>query len=117
MSANLNEPFSIDAREDGKVLVVRIHGSAGMGEAEELQAKLDELVATEVPRIVIDLSGMNFISSSGLGALIAAHLRSRKHGQQVRLVNPQKAVLDVLETTRLTKLFDIYSSLDQALKD
>jgi anti-sigma B factor antagonist len=86
-----------------------------MDAAEKLRLKLEELAAKGAPVIVVDLSGMDFICSLGLGAIISGHLKCRHHNGQIKLVNPQQAVMQLLETTRLTKLFPIYSSVDQAL--
>jgi anti-anti-sigma regulatory factor len=51
----------------------------------------------------------------GLGAIIAGHLRARRHNGEIRLARPQPAVMQLLETTRLTKLFCVYSGVDDAL--
>lgn len=99
----------------GPAVVLRLRGSAGMEEADHLRRRLEELAAKKSPLIVLDLTAMEFISSLGLGAIVTGHLRSRHHNGQLRLVNPQPAVLHLLETTRLTKLFGIYSSVEKAI--
>ncbi|HOD81064.1 MAG: Anti-sigma-B factor antagonist [Planctomycetes bacterium ADurb.Bin126] len=106
----------LDVLQVGPAVVVRIAGSAGMREAEQMRAALEKLADDKPPLIVLDLSSMEFICSMGLGAIIQSHLRSRHHNGQVRLVNPQPAVLDLLETTRLNKLFQIYPSVEQAVR-
>ncbi len=108
--------LAFDVLQTGPAIVVRISGSAGMREAEQMRAALEELAENKPPLIVLDLSAMDFICSMGLGAIIQSHLRSRHHNGQVRLVNPQPAVLDLLETTRLNKLFQIYPSVEQAVR-
>ena len=64
---------------------------------------------------MLDLHEMDFICSLGLGAIINGHLKSRHHQGQIRLVGPVPPVRELLETTRLTKLFGIYDSVEQAL--
>jgi anti-sigma B factor antagonist len=86
-----------------------------MAEAEEIRRTLEELAARCAPVIVLDLSEMDFICSVGLGAIITGHLRSRHHQGEIRLVNPQDNIQDLLHTTKLTKLFAIYPTLEQAL--
>ena len=81
-----------------------------------MRLKLEELAAQRKPVLVLDMADLEFICSLGLGAIISGHLKSRHHQGQIRLVNPQPAVRDVLEKTRLTSLFPIYASVDQALK-
>jgi len=107
--------LNIETRQDGDVVVVVVRGSAGMSEAETMRTELEKLAGSHAPLIVLDLSGMDFICSAGLAAIICAHLRSRHHRGKIKLVNPQPAVRELLETTQLTKLFPIYADLDQAV--
>ncbi len=99
----------------GQAVVVTLGGSAGMAEAESLRQRLEHLAQNKSPLIVLDLSEMDFISSLGLGAIVAGHLKCRHHQGLIRLVNPQPAVRELLETTRLNQLFQVYSSIDEAL--
>ncbi len=55
----------------------------------------------------LDLSTVTFLDSSGLGVLVALHKTLRSRGGQVRLHNPTPNVLQVLELTRLHRIFDI----------
>ena len=114
MAHEQQERLRLELRETGSMAVVGIHGSAGMDEADTIRIQLEELTAKHVPLIILDLSDMDFISSLGLGAIIAGHLKTRHYEGEIRLVNPQPAVRRLLETTRLTKLFPLYASLDMA---
>jgi anti-anti-sigma factor len=66
-------------------------------------------------RVVVDLSRVSFIDSSGLGALIGARNRARELGGSVSLVGPPPAVTRILTGTHLHEAFPIFQSLDQAL--
>ena len=101
-------------RHDGAA-VVSISGSVSMAEAERLGKRLEKLAAEKAPIIVLEMSEMDFICSLGLGAIITGHLKCCHHCGQIRLVNPTPPVRELLETTRLTKLFDIYDNIEQAL--
>jgi anti-sigma B factor antagonist len=107
--------FHLDVEQRGDASVVTIRGSAGMTAADTLREALETLAAREVPVIVIDLSGMEFISSLGLGAIINGHLKCRHHNGRIKLVNPRASVRRLLETTRLTKLFAVHPTVEQAL--
>jgi anti-sigma B factor antagonist len=107
--------LQVKLEEAGQALVVRICGSVSIDEADRLRTELDELAARKAPTMVLDLSKMSFICSSGLGAIISAHIKSRHHQGQIRVVNPQPAVRNLLETTRLIKLFPVYPTVDEAL--
>jgi len=99
----------------GPNAVVTLGGSAGMVEAEQLRRELEALAAQEVAITVLDAGELEFIGSAGLAAIVHGHLKNRHHGGQIRIVAPQPAVFDVLERTRFTQLFSIYSSVQQAL--
>ncbi len=103
------------SRQSG-LAIVQIVGAASISEAEKLRITLEKLADERLPVIVLDLSQMEFICSLGLGAIISAHLRCRHHQGQIRLVKPTHTVRELLETTRLTKLFTIYDSFEAALK-
>ncbi len=107
----------IDVEDRGTATVVTVHGSVGIQDAERLRESLEELTDRHAPLLVLDLSDMDFICSLGLGAMINAHLQSRHHGGRIRLVNPQEPIRDLLETTRLTRLFEIYGDVEQALAE
>lgn len=115
MSGDTESELELDVEDRGQAIVVRIVGSAGMNEAEAMRRELVRLANRQIPVIVLDLSDLEFISSLGLGAIIAGHLKSRHHNGQIKLVNPRPAVMKLLETTRLTKLFAIYDTVEQAL--
>lgn len=96
--------------------VVTIAGSVGIVESDTLKGELEELIEQGARHLVLDIARMEFINSSGLGALIFAQNHLRKtSGGDLRLVNPRAEVLSVLETTRLTAVFSIYPSVDEAL--
>lgn len=116
MARRIRKGLTVEVRQTGPASVITVTGSADIAESEKLQAALDQLTVRRVGLIVLDLAGMDFICSVGLGAIITAHLKGRHHKARIRLVNPQPAVRQVLETTRLTKLFPIYSDLQEAVK-
>ncbi|MDY7009587.1 MAG: STAS domain-containing protein [Planctomycetota bacterium] len=109
------KPFRMNITRCENAVVLAIAGSVSMTDAQRLQEKLEELAAERVSVIVLDLKEMDFICSVGLGAIIVGHLKCRHHSGKVRLVSPVPSVRELLETTRLTKLFDIYDSVEEAL--
>jgi anti-sigma B factor antagonist len=116
MTTATRNRFRLEVERNGPAAVVRIRGTAGTEEAPDLQEKLEELTFQRVPVIVLDLGAMDFISSMGLGAIIAGHLRARKYQGEIRLASPSPAVAQLLETTRLTQLFGIYPTVQEALQ-
>ncbi len=106
--------IEIDRR--GDVAVVTLVGSAHMNVSTDLRDQLVELADETTRQLVIDLSDLEFISSLGLGGIVAAHLRSRKNNGSVELVNPRPEIRDLLSVTQLTRLFPIYDSVDAAIR-
>ena len=98
-----------------QVTLVALCGSAGMAEAQDLRGELESLADEEAPVIVLDLQGLDFIGSPGLAAIIFCHLKECRHHGQIRLVAPQPAVLEVFERIRLTELFPVYASVEEAM--
>ncbi len=107
--------LDMDVERLGSAAVVRVRGSAGMEEADRFRRQLEELAEQPIAIIALDLAGLEFISSAGLGALISAHKKASPHDGRIRLVNPQPLILRVLEMTRLTSVFEVFGTLEEAL--
>jgi len=116
MTDETGNGLRLETRRLQQAVVLSIAGSVDMAGADEFVEQLAELTAEEVPLIILDLSRMEFISSQGLGAIITAHLKSRHYNGQIRLADPRPAVRELLDTTRLTKLFPIFPSVEAALE-
>lgn len=112
-----HKPLEMQITRQGEATVVRLTGSVSISDADRLREQLEQLATDRVPVIVLDLAEMDFICSLGLGAIISGHLKCRHHQGQIRLVNPSAQVRELLETTRLTKLFNIFDSIEQALPE
>lgn len=71
------------------------------------RARARAALAPELKQIEVDLSQTVFIDSSGLGALIALHKTASSRGGSLRLLHPQPQVRQLLELTRMHRLFEI----------
>lgn len=109
--------FQMDIEQRGEAAVVRLAGSIHMNSCERLQSELIGLIDRPTRKLVLDLSALQFICSLGLGALVAAHLRSRHHKGAVRLVSPDPSIRALLEITKLVKIFPPYDSVERALAE
>lgn len=69
--------------------------------------KMNELLSTPKTKLVIDLEGINFIDSSGFGALLSALKTSKEHKTYLKLCNINKEVMDLIELMQLDSIFDI----------
>lgn len=80
-----------------------------------LKKKLGEQL-NRCNRIIIDMSQVSFIDSSGLGALVGGLKRAVSRKGDIRLVSPTKEVKILMELTRVDRVFHVYSSQELALK-
>lgn len=96
--------------------VLRVTGSLDLALAPRLERIVERAAREGSPRIVIDLSGCEFLASAGLSALARAG-RLRTDGVEVRLVADSRLVLRPLQITKLDGDFDIRRTLVDALAD
>jgi len=106
----------LDVSRQGPASVLRLTGAIGMAEACVLEEQLAQLVGQPGALVVVDLEHLDFLCSSGLGALIDAHSKVRPLKGELRLAGPSPMVQRLLETTRLTHLFEVFPSVDEALQ-
>ena len=105
--------LTLDTEKTGDVAVVRCSGRIVRG--EEVCTLRNAVVSERNTRIVVlDLSEVASLDAGGLTALVLLHHWTRNHGIQLKLVNPSPFVHEMLERTRLNRVFDI-SSLHDAL--
>ena len=118
MSAPLKKtdrPLKIDLEHKEGLVLLRLHGSASMELCADLQDVLVQAAEDSPAVVVADLSDLDFICSTGLGALVAAHIRASNHGGQFRLAAPNEDIRDLLDLTRLSTLLATYDTVDAAV--
>lgn len=92
----------------GDVTIVDLSGRIVLGEGSaELRDLVRNLASTGNKKILLNLSGINYIDSSGLGELVAAFTSLRKQGGELKLLNLTKRVHDLLHITKLHTVFEI----------
>lgn len=99
------------------VTVVHPTGRLNMVAAPALRKQLHGIVDAGSSRVVVDLSGTEFIDSSGLGALISGLKVARQAGGDLRIAAPTHQVCTVLELTNLNRVLRAYDSADKAFDD
>ncbi len=107
--------LGLDVTERGKYAVLSVHGEVDVYTAPRFRERLIELVSEGKHQIVVDLEGVDFLDSTGLGVLVGGLKRLRSHGGDLYLVCTQSRILKVFEITGLTKVFSIYESVDEAV--
>ncbi|HEV3153378.1 MAG TPA: STAS domain-containing protein [Candidatus Baltobacteraceae bacterium] len=112
-----HDALSVDIKSEhgGDAIIYRLRGSLDLATSPSLRAALIEAADEGKHDIVVDLSQLEFLDSTGLGALIGAHKRALEHGGQVRLVVNDGPIQRLLTITGLMGILSVYGSLDAAL--
>jgi anti-sigma B factor antagonist len=113
------DSLSIDVTNaaDGRVQLFGLGGSLDIASSPTLRAGLMEAADRDRHEIVVDLTHLEFLDSTGLGALIGAHKRAAEHGGSVRLVAQEGQILRLLRITGLLDVFAVYPTIEAALAD
>ena len=97
--------------------VLTLRGSLDIDTAPSLKANLTRLVERPSPRIVVDLAGLDFCDSMGVGVLVSAHGRALERGGWVRLAAPSGFLRRLLDTLGLTEYLSLHPDVKTALED
>ena len=107
--------MSVSVRQDGSVTVLTVDGDLVIGDPEALFKKtVARLLEEGHARLLVDLSAVRFLDSSGLGALVRAMTTSQSEGGQTKLVGVGPQVRKLLEMTKLDSVFEMYEDLETA---
>jgi anti-sigma B factor antagonist len=95
--------------------VLPLEGPIDLNVSPKVTDTLNELIKDKPPRLVVDLSGVTYIDSSGLAVLINATRDMEDYGGIFMLAGVREDVRPILETARLENYFLIFPSVDEAL--
>ena len=109
--------MKIKSREVNGVTVLDVSGEMyGGPENMELVNVVTELAKEKKLDLLINLSKVKWIASTGLGLLVSARSRFSKEGGVMKLCHPNDRVLGILQVTRLNLIFDVYPNEKEALE-
>jgi anti-anti-sigma factor len=106
----------VEIRQAGDVVIVDLKGklSAGLGD-QILRDTIDELLAEDKRKILLNLSDISFLDSAGVGELVAGLRTARRFGAELKLLNRSERVHSTLYMARLLPIFEIYAEETEAL--
>ncbi|MRJ75518.1 anti-sigma factor antagonist [Aeromicrobium sp. SMF47] len=105
--------LTIADRSAGDFHVVELAGDIDIDSARELRAHIVGCIADRSPRVVVDLTEVAFMDSSGLGALVGGWQLTREGGA-FRIAGANPVVRRVLSITGMEDVFDLYPTVDDA---
>jgi anti-sigma B factor antagonist len=108
--------LNINERQAGDVTVLDMSGKITIGEGSvSLRTAIRRLLEEGKKRILLNLAGVSYIDSSGIGELVSSYTAINKEGGQLKLLNLTQKLQDLLTITKLLTVFDVYESEADAL--
>jgi anti-sigma B factor antagonist len=109
--------LKINIREAAGATILDMSGRVSIGDAlVELRDSIREALAGDQKNILLNLAEVNYIDSSGLGQLIGSYATVASRGGQMKLLNLQKRVNDLMQVTKLLTVFETYTNEEAALR-
>jgi len=109
--------MNIDERALGDVTVLDLKGQLTLGDpSDRLKDKINSLIHQNRRQLLVNLGGVSYIDSSGLGQLISAYTTVTRQGGRLALINLTRRTQDLLAITKLLTVFDTYDSEQAAVE-
>lgn len=108
------ENLVLETGDRGDLTVVTVKGEVDLYTAPSLKERIADLVSSGRTRIAVNLAGVEFMDSSGLGVLIGGLKRCKEAGGSLALVAPREPVMKVLAITGLDKVLPSHETVEQA---
>jgi len=109
--------MKIDKKKRGDVTVVVIEGVIKLGESARLfSTYLQELLDHGSSSVLVDMSNIDYVDSTGLGELVGYLQRFSNRDRRLALLNPRKRILNLLKLTKLDEVFQIFDDEETAVE-
>lgn len=93
--------------DDAKELVLKLGGQLDALSASELLPTIDKIISEERALIIVELSELELIDSSGVAAIVALYKRSRAVGSKLRVIGARDQPLAIFKLLRMDKVFNM----------
>ncbi|HTU70898.1 MAG TPA: STAS domain-containing protein [Candidatus Baltobacteraceae bacterium] len=115
----MGEQLSIDITTEnhGETVIYRLRGCLDLATSPSVRAALVEAAGGDKHDIIVDLTKLEYLDSTGLGALIGGHRRAIEKGGAIRLAVGNGAIARLLTITGLIRVFPVYATLEDAVAD
>src|SRR4029077_16594070 len=106
----------IEERVIGDITVLDLKGKMTLGEGDELlKDKINSLLAAGKKKLLLNLEGVPYIDSAGLGEVVRTYTTVSRQGGSLKLLNLTKRIEDLLSITKLLTVFDTFDSESEAV--
>ena len=104
-------------RELGAVTIIDLSGYLMLGESSAiLRRAIQESIGRKRSKIILNFRDVTDIDSAGVGELVAAYTAMKARDGRLKLLNPPKKICDMLELTQLSKVFEVFTKEESALR-
>ena len=107
--------LKLSTRTVDNVLIVDCAGRIVFGEESGYLRELVKKLIADKHQLVLNLSGVTYIDSGGLGTLVALYTSARNNGVAVKLANLTQRVGDLLQVTKLVTIFEVFEDEQKAV--
>lgn len=109
--------MQIEERAVGDVVVLDLKGRITLGDGDQLlKDKVNSLVNQGNKRLVLNLGGVPYVDSAGLGEIVGSYTTVSRQGGSLKLLNLTKKITDLLAITKLLTVFETFDSEDEAVR-
>jgi anti-sigma B factor antagonist len=109
--------MQIDERVVDGVTILDLKGKMTLGEGDELlKDKINSLIQQERKQLLLNLEGVPYIDSAGLGEIVRTYTTVSRQGGSLKLLNLTKRITDLLSITKLLTVFETFESESEAVR-
>lgn len=108
--------MDIDVHKQSDINILKLRGAFRLGPAvESFRGTVDQILRDGSPKIIVNLTEVNSMDSSGIGAIVRSQTSARQQGGAIKLVNPSKLVLQTLNFVGLLHVFEVHPDDNAAI--
>lgn len=108
--------IKLDLDEVSRIPVLRVTGEIDVCTAPEFKSVINKAIFAGATNLIVDLTDVSYMDSSGFGTLLGATKRIRPRGGTVTLVGCSEAIERMLKITRLDTIFGVYPCVEDAVE-
>lgn len=108
--------MSLKIEDMGKAKVVSLSGKMDVGLSMTVETELEELVDSGTINLILEISGIEYLSSSGIRVFIAIMRKVKERNGKIVLAQVPDTIKKILKTVDLEDLFEVYDSVGKALE-
>jgi len=107
--------MSVKIESKKGLAVCHVEGEIDINSSPGIKKAFDKLIAQKAPKIIINLSKVTYVDSSGLATLVEILKNMKSYGGRMRLTNMSSKIKSLFEITKLERLFEIMADEEEAI--